>query len=174
MTMRKLLLVAAIFMITGALVPSAAYPQAAVEYGMAASKSTAAASRASSSMRSSVKSIPRQPAARGKLVIPPLATKNLQTVMNENREKLEAESKKGGGTVQIESVPDKATIAVDGAPVGQSPAELMLPAGKHLIELTHPRFDPWYMEVTINAQESTSVTAQLERKYKSTVTLSFK
>ncbi len=93
--------------------------------------------------------------------------------MDENRAKLASGSANGGGSVQIESVPDKATILVDGAPVGLAPMEVKLPAGKHLIELTHPRFDPWYMEVTVNAQESTSVTAQLEKKYKSTVTLSF-
>lgn len=94
--------------------------------------------------------------------------------MDENRQRLEAASKAAGGTVQIESVPDKATIMVDGNPVGLSPAELKLPPGKHLIELVHPRFDIWQMEVLVSAQESTSVTAKLEKKYKSTVTISFK
>lgn len=74
--------------------------------------------------------------------------------------------------VLIESVPAKATIWVDGEPVGQAPAELKLPQGQHLIELTHPRYEPWRMEVTVSPQESTSVRAQLESKYRSSITLS--
>lgn len=93
--------------------------------------------------------------------------------MNENRAKLEGKSQSGGGMVKIESNPEKATVSVNGDPVGFSPMEIKLPGGKQLIELTHPRCDPWYMEVTVNAQESTSVTAKLERKYKSMVTISF-
>ena len=174
MDMRRLPVVAAILLIAGVLAPSDGRAQAAVEYGMAASKSTAAASRVSSQISSRISSYSRrQPLARGKLVIPPPATKNIQTVMDENRDRLEAASKDGGGTVQIESVPDKATIMVDGDPVGHSPAELKLPAGKHLIELTHPRFDPWQMEVTVSELESTTVAAQLKKKYKSTVNISF-
>jgi hypothetical protein len=106
------------------------------------------------------------------LVTPGPASKNLETVMAENRQKLETASKAGGGTVQVESTPAKATVSVDGSPVGVSPLELKLPEGKHLVELAHPRFDPWQMEVTVTAHESTSVTAQLEKKYKSSITLS--
>ena len=172
MASRKLSLSPAILLIVGVLVPSTAFPQAAAEYGMAASQSTAAASRASSSMRSSVRTNPRQPAGRGRLVIPGPASKNLETVMEENRQKLETESKAGGGTVQIESVPANATVSVNGNPVGFAPIELKLPQGKQLIELTHPRYDPWQVEVMVNAHESTKYTAPLEKKYKSSVTLS--
>lgn len=128
--------------------------------------------QAGSSMRSSTRTSPRQPVARGRFVIPGPPTKNMETVMEENRQKLETESKAGGGTVQVDSTPSKATVSIDGNPVGISPLELKLPEGKHLVELAHPRFDPWYMEVTVSPNESTAVTAQLEKKYKSFITLS--
>jgi len=92
--------------------------------------------------------------------------------MQENRQKLAAKSQ-NGGTVRVESVPAKATIAVDGELVDYAPAELRLPEGTHLIELTHPGFVPWRMEVSVNRQESTSVTAHLENQYKSSITISF-
>jgi hypothetical protein len=152
------------------LFPALALAQAAVGYGMAASNSAGMASRGSSSATSRSRSVSR--AVSGRLQLPPPPSKNLQTVMDENRQRLATESQKGGGRVQIESVPAKATIAVDGEPVGHSPAELLLPEGKHLIELTHPRFEPWRMEVMVSPRESTAVTAQLENKYRSSITLS--
>jgi len=97
----------------------------------------------------------------------------METVMQENRTKLEKASESGGGAVEIASKPEKATVLVDGEPVGYAPMELKLPEGKHLIELTHPGCDSWQMEVAVNAHESTSVTAKLEKKYKSSVTISF-
>lgn len=162
----------AIFLISGMLIASQAYPQAAVEYGAAASRSAAMGAKAGSSMRSSIRTNSRQPTARGKLVIPGPPSKNIETVMEENRQKLAEGSKSGGGSLQVDSNPSKATVSVDGNPVGMSPMELKLPEGKHLVELSHPRFDTWYMQVTVSPNESTSVTAQLEKKYKSSVTLS--
>lgn len=172
MALTKLLFGPAILLIAGVLVPSSAFPQAAVEYGAAASRSTAMGAQAASAMRSSTRTTPRQPAARGGLTPPGPVSKNLETVMAENRQKLENASKAGGGTVQIESTPAKATVSVDGNPVGVSPLELKLPEGKHLVELAHPQYAPWQMEVTVTAHESTTVTAQLEKKYKSSITLS--
>jgi type IV secretory pathway protease TraF len=161
-----------ISLMAGLLIPTAAFPQAAVEYGAAASKSTALGAQAGSSMRSSTRTNPRQPITRGKFVIPPLPIKNLEIIMEENRQKLADQSKAGGGTLHVESNPAKASVIVDGKPVGVSPLDLKLPQGKHLVELTHPRYDVWSMEVTVSPNESTSVTAQLETRYKSTITLS--
>ena len=170
--MKKHALMIANILLAGSLLPAVAYAQAAVEYGMAASKSTAMVSRASSYAASRSRSVSR--AVSGRLQAPPPASKTLATVMEENRQKLEVESQRGGGLLQIESVPAKATILVDGDPVGQAPTELKLPEGKHRIELTHPRYEPWRMEVTVSPQESTSVTAQLENKYRSSITLSIR
>jgi hypothetical protein len=154
------------------LFPTLGHGQAAAEYGLAASKSTAITSRASSSMGSRTRSIYGGVSRRTTLRVPPPPSKNLQAVMQENREKLAAKSQ-NGGTVHVESVPTKAAIAVDGELVDYAPADLKLPEGTHLIELTNPGFVPWRMEVSVNRQESTSVTAHLENRYRSSITISF-
>jgi hypothetical protein len=159
----------AILLITGLLISSPAFPQAAVEYGAAASRSTTMGAQAGSSMRSSTRG---KPATRGRYLTPAPTTKNMEVVMEENRQKLAESSKAGGGTVQIDSMPKKATVTVDGNPVGFSPLEVKLPEGKHLVELALPQYDAWGMEVTVSPNESTSVTAQLYKKYKSSITLS--
>jgi hypothetical protein len=169
----KAFITAGVFL-TGVTLPALALAQAAAEYGMAASKSAGMASRTSTYATSRSRSVSRTVTQRTRLLVPPAPTKNLQTMMEENRQKLEADSRKGGGSVLIESVPSKATISVNGEPVGQSPMEVKLPEGKHLIELTHPRYEPWQMEVMVSPQESTSVTAQLENKYRSSITLSIR
>jgi len=172
--MKRHTFITASILLAGALLPALAFAQAAVEYGMAASKSTGMASRASSFGSSRMSAASRGVSRQTKLLIPGPASKNLQSVMQENRQRLAARSAQGGGVVLIESVPAKATISVNGEPVGEAPAELKLPGGKHLIELTHPRYEPWRMEVTVSPQESTSVTAQLENKYRSSITLSIR
>ncbi len=164
-----------ILLITGIFIPVMAYPQAAAEYGLAAGKATTLGAQAGSSMRSATRFNPRQPALRRTLKIPPPPTKNLETVMEENRQRLAERSKSSsGGVLSVDSNPPKATVSVDGEPVGISPIDLTLPEGRHLIELSHPRYDLWTMEVTVSPNESTAVTAQLETKYKSTITLSIR
>jgi hypothetical protein len=147
-----------------------AFGQAAVEYGAAASKSTAITSRAGTALGSRVQSA-FSGGQRTPLKIPTAASKNLDAVMQENRQKLEEKSKENGGTVHVESVPPRATITVDGQPVGYSPLDLKLPEGKHQIELTRPDFEPWRIEVTASPQESTSVKAPLKNRYRGAVTI---
>jgi hypothetical protein len=158
----------------GLFFPALVRAQAAAEYGMAASKSTAMASSASKSISSRISSSYSRTARQTSLKVPSPTSKNLQTVMQENRQQLAARSDQGGGTVRVESVPAKAMITVDGRPVDYAPADLQLPAGKHIIELNHPDFLPWRMEVSVSPQESTAVTAQLENKYRSSVTVSIR
>jgi len=158
----------------GVFFPVLVRAQAAVEYGMAASKSTAIASSASRAISSRTRSTYSRTARQTTLKVPSPTSKNLQTVMQENRQQLAARSDQGGGTVRVESVPAKAMIMVDGRPVDYAPADLQLPAGKHIIELNHPDFLPWRMEVSVSPQESTIVTAPLENKYRSSVTIAIR
>jgi hypothetical protein len=150
--------------LVGAL-PSAVWGQAAVGYGMAASKSTAIGAK----MRPLTDS-------RGKQLATTIqdragTAKPLPVVMEENRKKLEKESAESGGSIHIESVPEKAAVAVDGEPVAYTPVDLKVPEGKHKIELTHPDYLPWETEISVKKIESTSVKAELEEKYKSSITL---
>lgn len=168
------IIVAAGVLIAGSLFALQVNGQAAAEYGMAASKSTAMAASASKAISSRTRSAYSRTARQTSLKVPSPTSKNLQTVMQENRQQLAARSDQGGGTVRVESVPAKAMITVDGRPVDYAPADLQLPAGKHVIELNHPDFLPWQMEVSVSPQESTAVTAQLENKYRSSVTISIR
>jgi hypothetical protein len=148
-----------------AALPSAAWAQAAVGYGMAASKSTAIATKARPLYSSRGKQLASKIQSRTGTAKP------LPVVMEENRKKLEERSAQGGGTVHVESLPEKAAVAVDGDPVAYTPADLKLPEGKHSIELTHPGYLPWGMDISVNRMESTEVKAELEDKYKSSITL---
>ena len=153
--------------------PSAAWAQAAVGYGMAASKSTAIGAKMGPLIDSRGKQLATKIQDRmGTVRTGTTATaKPLPVIMEENRKKLEKESAQSGGSIHIESVPDKAAVAVDGEPVAYTPADLEVPEGKHKIELTHPEYLPWDTEITVNKIESTSVKAELEEKYKSSITL---
>ena len=92
--------------------------------------------------------------------------------MEENRRKLEAGGRKTGGVVHIESVPRKATILVDGAPIAYTPADLKIPEGKHVIELRRPASLPWRKEISLTRGERLSLSAELQDKYKSVLTFS--
>ena len=166
----RLLLPGILVVLVQAVFVLSAYGQAAVEYGAAASKSTAMTSQAATALGSRVQSA-FSGGQRTPLKIPTAASKNLDAVMQENRQKFEEKGKETGGTVHVESVPRGATIAVDGQPVGYSPLDLKLPEGKHQLELTRPDFEPWRMEVTASPQESTSVKAPLKNRYKGVVTI---
>jgi len=145
--------------------PSALWGQAAVGYGMAASKSTAIGTK----MRPLTDSRGKQLATRIQDRVG--TAKPLPVVMEDNRKKLEREGAESGGSIHIESVPEKAAVAVDGAPVAYTPADLQIPEGRHRIELTHPGCLPWETEISVKKIESTSVKAELEEKYKSSITL---
>jgi hypothetical protein len=163
MIMKRWTLLMAAFLL--AAVPSAAWAQAAIGYGMAASKSTAIATKARPLVDSRGKRL------AGQIQNRTVTAKPLPVVMEENRKKLAEKSAQAGGTVHIESVPAKAAVAVDGDPVAYTPADLKLPEGKHSIELTHPGCLAWGMEISVNRMESTAVKAELEEKYKSNITL---
>jgi hypothetical protein len=165
-TMKRWTFLMAAFLL-GAL-PSAAWAQAAVGYGMAASKSTAIGAK----MRPLTDNRGKQLATKIQERTGTTGTaKPLPVIMEENRKKLEKESAEAGGSIHIESVPEKAAVTVDGEPVAYTPADLKVPEGKHNIELTHPGCLPWETEISVTKIESTSVKAELEEKYKSSITL---
>ena len=161
--MKRWTLLMAAFLL--AAVPSAAWAQAAIGYGMAASRSTTMATSAQRLYQGRMRPLASRMQTR-------TATgKPLPVVMEENRKKLVEESAQTGGKVRVESVPAKAAVAVDGNPVAYTPTELTLPRGKHEIALTRPDYLPWRIEISVNSMESTEVTAELGTLYKSSITL---
>jgi hypothetical protein len=138
---------------------ASAWGQAAVEYGMAASKSGVAAARVGSSL--------------GKLTEDTGArvSKSLDEVMRENRQSLELKSQKSGGMLKVTSVPENATLVIDGAIVARTPAELHVSAGTHAIEVRRPVYLTWRKQVTVGEGQALSLQPKLQEKYASTVTL---
>ena len=104
--------------------------QAAASYAIAASKSTAMASKARPLVTPKA-----TPLTKLKLTKQSLGrtSPTLPDVMGENRQKLEAKGGPSAGSLRVESLPGKATVSVDGAPVAYTPADLKLPEGNHVV-----------------------------------------
>lgn len=167
-------LILAMLVMVGAVWSLPARAQAAASYAIAASKSTA--------MGTAVK--PLTPKLKP-LVTPkatPLTklakqsagrtTPTLGDVMGENRQKLEAKGGASAGSLHVESVPGKATVSVDGAPVGYTPADLKLPEGNHVVELVLPGFASWRKEINMSREGTMLLKGELRTEYKSAVSFS--
>jgi PEGA domain-containing protein len=68
------------------------------------------------------------------------------------------------GTVRLVSTPDGAEVYVDGAFVGNVPAVLKLPAGKHTIRVSKAGFKDWSREITVQTESDVSLAASLEKQ----------
>lgn len=67
------------------------------------------------------------------------------------------------GVYRITSIPEGAQIRADGALVGQSPALLRLPPGKHTIKVSMDGFADWTADVTVLPDSEVTVKATMER-----------
>jgi hypothetical protein len=65
------------------------------------------------------------------------------------------------GTVNVSSVPQGAEIDVDGAFVGDSPASLKLPSGKHTVSVSEKGYKPWTRDLLVLAGSSTKLDVSL-------------
>ncbi|MGH9649356.1 MAG: PEGA domain-containing protein [Terriglobales bacterium] len=138
--------------------------QAAASYAVAASKSTAIGAKARPLVTPKASPLSKRNLAR--------TSPTFVDVLQQNREKLEAKSGPSGGSLHVESLPGKATVSVDGAPVAHTPADLKLAEGNHVVELTLPGFLPWRKNITISREGTMLLKAELHDQYKSAVTFS--
>ena len=67
------------------------------------------------------------------------------------------------GRVILNSVPDGADVYVDDAFVGNAPATLKLPAGKHTVKVSQNGFAAWTKEVSVFAGSEVNLKATLEK-----------
>lgn len=67
-------------------------------------------------------------------------------------------------TVSVSTIPDGAEIYADGTFVGNAPAKLRLPAGKHTIRVTQPDYKDWSREIAVQAGSEARIIATLEKK----------
>jgi PEGA domain-containing protein len=68
------------------------------------------------------------------------------------------------GKVMLTSVPDGAEVYVDDDLVGNAPATLKLPAGKHTVKVSQQGYKPWTKQVTVYAGSETNLKASLEKE----------
>ncbi|HMZ82188.1 MAG TPA: PEGA domain-containing protein [Acidobacteriota bacterium] len=75
------------------------------------------------------------------------------------------------GKVMIVSDPPEATVLIDGRAVGKTAADgslkkpVVLPAGKHQIEITRAEYEPWRQEMIITGGETRPVRASLKARF---------
>jgi len=160
-------LVLAMLVIVGAVWSLPARAQAAASYAIAASKSTAMASKARplvTPKATPLAKLTKQSVGR--------TSPTMGDVMGENRQKLEAKGGPSAGSLHVESVPGKATVSVDGAPVAYTPADLKLPEGNHVVELMLPGFASWRKEINMSREGTMLLKGELRTEYKSAVSFS--
>jgi hypothetical protein len=68
------------------------------------------------------------------------------------------------GTVNVQSTPAGADVAVDGTFVGNAPAALKLTPGKHTVAVTSSGFKEWSRDMTVLAASETNLNATLEKQ----------
>jgi hypothetical protein len=68
------------------------------------------------------------------------------------------------GTVTVQSWPEGADVSVDGAFVGNAPADLKLPPGKHTVSVASAGYKPWSRDITVLAGSSTNLNATLDKQ----------
>ena len=68
------------------------------------------------------------------------------------------------GSVKVSSVPDGAEIYVDDAFVGNAPATLHLPGGKHTVKVSQSGYKPWSKELAVFAGSEVQLKAALEKE----------
>jgi serine/threonine-protein kinase len=67
------------------------------------------------------------------------------------------------GSAEIASTPAGASVAIDGAPAGETPlAELKLKPGSHRVEMTKEGFEPWQGSVSVEPGKKARVEAPLK------------
>ena len=68
------------------------------------------------------------------------------------------------GKLLVASVPDGADIEVDGTFVGDTPSDLQLPEGDHVIAVKKPGFKDWERKLRVSAGSTVRLNAELEAR----------
>jgi hypothetical protein len=74
-----------------------------------------------------------------------------------------AQPAKEEGKISLTSVPDGADVYVDDAFVGNAPATLKLPAGKHTVKVSQNGYGAWTKEISVFAGSEVNMKATLEK-----------
>jgi len=97
-----------------------------------------------------------QPAIESKKPTPPVATSSMASSGGKNATKT--------GTLAISSSPKVASVMVDGVSMGNTPSALKLSPGQHSIAVSLGGYKDWVTSVTIEAGNTVSLKADLEKQ----------
>ena len=82
----------------------------------------------------------------------------------ENKQAENATAEPAKGTVNLSSNPTGADVLVDGDFVGNSPAALKLPRGRHTVTVKMAGYKDWSREITVQSGSEVQLTATLEKQ----------
>lgn len=68
------------------------------------------------------------------------------------------------GKIVVTSVPDGAEVYVDEELVGNAPATLRLPAGKHTVKVSQQGYKAWTKQISVFAGSETNLKASLDKE----------
>lgn len=75
-----------------------------------------------------------------------------------------ASSESDKGKIVVTSVPEGAEVYVDDDLVGNAPATLRLPSGKHTVKVSQQGYKPWTKQLAVFAGSETNLKASLEKE----------
>ena len=67
------------------------------------------------------------------------------------------------GKLSVSSVPDGADIEIDGSFTGNTPSDMQLPEGEHVVSVKKTGFKPWERKLKINGGSNVHLNAELEK-----------
>jgi hypothetical protein len=150
---------------------STAKGQAAAEYTIGVSKSAAGAAGVGNTLGQSLSKAAGK--VSGQIQTQTETHTSPREVMKDNRAALERSAGATGGVLRLTSDPDDAAIFVDGRLTARTPADIKVPAGKHVVRVTRPDRDPWNKQVTVSKGQTLELRPELVNTNPSVLSLDF-
>lgn len=71
--------------------------------------------------------------------------------------------KSSSGLLRVKAVPATALVSVDGAPKGNPPVEIVVPAGSHVVDVTAEAYEAAHVPFVVEAQRTKELNLTLEK-----------
>jgi hypothetical protein len=160
----KKLLIPLLLLVAFGLYAGRLHAQGAVEYGAATSAAGSLGAKIGSALGSAPNNTSTQTTQTVIRSAPPGSS---QKVSSRPQYSPIAPAKTGPASVRIESTPPGATVLVDSVPHGQTPTQLSLAKGLHVIQVRHDGFDSWQQTLLVSDGENLSLKPILKDPKKS-------
>jgi hypothetical protein len=143
---------------------SRAHAQGAVEYGAATSVAGSLGAKLGSALGSALNNVSNQTT---QTVIRNAPVGTSQKLNSSAKHSPNVPAKTGPASVRIESTPPGATVMVDSLPHGQTPTQLSLAKGLHVIQVSRDGFESWQQTLLLSEGENLSLKPILKDPKKS-------